>query len=244
MTDSGPVRVGRADAGRRAGAVAGGRRGSRAFGRVLAGVALAALLAGCGGSDGSGVTDEGPADARASGGSSADGASGGDSRSASSGAKSVAALGRSTPVALKVPAIGVDTPLMKLGLARDGTVQVPPIAAHDRAGWYAHSPTPGQKGPSVILGHVTVGPYGDGVFRRLADLRKGDEIVARLKDGESAVFAVTEVRTVAKADFPTQEVYGDVDRPELRLITCGGARTGDGYLDNVIVFAALRSAGP
>jgi hypothetical protein len=32
-----------------------------------------------------------------------------------------------------------------------------------------------------------------------------------------------------------------VDRPELRLITCGGPRTGDGYLDNVIVFAALSS---
>ncbi|EFH28190.1 lipoprotein [Streptomyces sviceus ATCC 29083] len=119
-----------------------------------------------------------------------------------------------------------------------------PIAAHDRAGWYEHSPTPGQKGPSVILGHVTVGSYGDGVFRHLADLRKGDEIVARLQDGTSTVFAVTEVRTVAKADFPTKEVYGDVDRPELRLITCGGARTGDGYLDNVIVFAVLRSASP
>jgi hypothetical protein len=35
-----------------------------------------------------------------------------------------------------------------------------------------------------------------------------------------------------------------VDRPELRLITCGGARTGDGYPDNVIVFATLSSASP
>ncbi|MEU6354278.1 class F sortase [Streptomyces sp. NPDC047072] len=199
---------------------------------------MAALLVGCGGSGGSGGSvgsGDGPAATRASDGSSA---------GTSSTAKSVAALGRSTPVALKVPAIGVDTPLMTLGLEKDGTVQVPPIVAHDRAGWYEHSPTPGQKGPSVILGHVTVGPYGDGVFRRLTELREGDEIVTRLKNGRSAVFAVTEVRTVAKADFPTEEVYGDVDRPELRLITCGGARTGDGYLDNVIVFAALRSTRP
>ena len=153
------------------------------------------------------------------------------------------ALGRSVPVRLRVPAIGVDTPLLRLGLAADGTVRVPPITAHDRAGWYRHSPTPGQVGPSVILGHVTVGAYGDGVFRRLAEVRRGDEVVARLENGRSAVFTVGEVRTVAKSAFPTQDVYGDVDRPELRLITCGGPRSGHGYLDNVIVFAALTGTG-
>ncbi|GGN76644.1 class F sortase [Streptomyces albiflavescens] len=158
--------------------------------------------------------------------------------------KAVHALGRSVPVTLRIPAIGVDTPVIQLGLASDGSVQVPPIAAHDRAGWYRHSPTPGRIGPSVILGHVTVGTYGDGVFRHLARLRRGDRIVVRLENGTTAEFAVTSVRTVAKAEFPADAVYGDVDRPELRLITCGGSRTGDGYLDNVIVFAALSSATP
>jgi LPXTG-site transpeptidase (sortase) family protein len=132
---------------------------------------------------------------------------------------------------------------MKLGLAAGGTVQVPPIQAHDRAGWYENSPTPGQTGPSVILGHVTVGAYGDGVFRHLGELRRGERIEARLENGTTAVFTVTDVRTVAKATFPTKEVYGDMDRPELRLITCGGERTGDGYRDNVIVFAVLTGTG-
>ncbi|WP_405801312.1 class F sortase [Streptomyces sp. NBC_01506] len=154
------------------------------------------------------------------------------------------ALGRSAPVSLSIPAIGVDTPVMRLGLAPDGTMQVPPIAADDRAGWYQHSPTPGQTGPSVIVGHVTVGTYGDGVFRRLARLRRGDRITARLENGTAAVFAVSAVRKVAKADFPADDVYGDVDRPELRLITCGGAQTSDGYLDNVIVFATLTATSP
>ncbi|MFH9005524.1 class F sortase [Streptomyces afghaniensis] len=151
-------------------------------------------------------------------------------------------LARSVPARLLVPAIGVDTPVISLGLAPDGTVQVPPVTADDRAGWYRHSPTPGRTGPSVILGHVTVGRYGDGVFHRLTELRRGDRIVARLENGTAAEFAVTAVRTVPRTRFPVDDVYGNVDRPELRLITCGGARTGDGYADNVIVFAALSGA--
>ncbi|GGW42547.1 class F sortase [Streptomyces caelestis] len=151
-------------------------------------------------------------------------------------------LARSVPVRLLVPAIGVDTPVIRLGLAPDGTVRVPPVTADDRAGWYRHSPTPGQTGPSVILGHVSVGRYGDGVFRHLVRLRRGDRIVARLENGTAAEFAVTAVRTVPRTRFPVDDVYGNVDRPELRLITCGGARTDDGYTDNVIVFAALSGA--
>ncbi len=149
----------------------------------------------------------------------------------------------SVPVRLLIPAIGVDTPVIRLGLAEDGTVEVPPVTADDRAGWYRHSPPPGRTGPSVILGHVTVGRYGDGVFRHLARLRRGERIVARLENGTAAEFAVTAVRTVPRNDFPADDVYGNVDRPELRLITCGGARTDEGYADNVIVFAALRGAG-
>nr|WSY51372.1 class F sortase [Streptomyces sp. NBC_00886] len=200
--------------------------------RALVTAGTASLLVGCGG--GRGTTPA--ANSAQKQGSSAP--------SAQSGAKTVHALAHSVPVTLRIPAIGVDTPVMKLGLASDGTVQVPPITAHDRAGWYRHSPTPGQTGPSVILGHVTVGTYGDGVFRHLAQLHKGDRIEALLENGTAATFTVTTVRTVAKADFPSDEVYGDVDRPELRLITCGGTRTGAGYLDNVIVFAALASASP
>jgi LPXTG-site transpeptidase (sortase) family protein len=142
-------------------------------------------------------------------------------------------------VRLLIPAIEVDTPVIRLGLAPDGTVEVPPVTEHDRAGWYRYSPTPGQTGPSVILGHVTVGPYGDGVFRRLARLRRGERIEARLENGTTAEFAVDSVRTVAKADFPVNDVYGNVNRPALRLITCGGPRTGEEYRDNVIVFATL-----
>ena len=201
--------------------------------RAFTTAAMASLLAGCGDHD----TPRAATSTRRPGGTP----SPPPSRASS---KSVRALGRSVPVGLRIPAIGVDTPVIRLGLAPDGSVQVPPVTAHDRAGWYRHSPTPGQVGPSVILGHVTVGSYGDGVFRRLDRLRRGDRIVARLENGSAAEFAVDAVRKVAKADFPADEVYGNVDHPELRLITCGGPRTGHGYLDNVIVFATLSATSP
>ncbi|WP_399129733.1 class F sortase [Actinacidiphila sp. ITFR-21] len=154
-------------------------------------------------------------------------------------------MGRSVPVRLRVPAIGVDTAVMPLGLAADGTVQVPPIAAHSPAGWYDGSPTPGQTGPSVILGHVTVGSHGDGVFVRLGRLRRGDRVTVVRRDGTVAAFAVDSVQTVPKPRFPSAAVYGNVDHAALRLITCGGTRVtgGGGYPDNVIVYASLV-AGP
>jgi LPXTG-site transpeptidase (sortase) family protein len=149
-------------------------------------------------------------------------------------------LARSVPVTLRIPAIGVDSAVIPLGLAPDGTVRVPPIQAHSPAGWYDGSPTPGRTGPSVILGHVTVGRYGDGVFRRLSEVRAGDRILVGLKDGATASFTVDSVQTVAKSRFPTGAVYGNVGHPALRLITCGGTRTAaGGYSDNVVVYASL-----
>ena len=164
--------------------------------------------------------------------------------SASGASRKAAPLARSVPVRLKIPSIGVDTSLIQLGLAADGTVDVPPIEAHAPAGWYDGSPTPGQTGPSVILGHVTVGQFGDGVFLHLSRMRKGDRVTVELKDGVSAVFSVDSVQTVAKSQFPTSSVYGNVDHPALRLITCGGVRAADGsgYTDNVVVYASLVPA--
>ncbi|MER6168583.1 class F sortase [Streptomyces violaceorubidus] len=202
-------------------------------GRALATAALAVLLVGCGGGQGDGDAAPGraaPATATATA-----------APPEQAPAKSVRPLARSVPVGLRIPAIGVDTPVMDLGLAADGTVEVPPVTDDDRAGWYRHSPTPGQTGPSVLLGHVTVGRYGDGVFRHLARLHRGDRIETRLRNGTAAEFTVTAVRTVEKADFPTDDVYGDVAGPELRLITCGGPRDGQEYRDNVVVFAELSA---
>jgi hypothetical protein len=165
---------------------------------------------------------------------------------------SVPPLPASPPVRLDIPAAGVRTDLITLGLRGDGTVEVPPHADRDtsRAGWYRHSPTPGERGPAVLLGHVDSADDGPAVFFDLGALRPGDTATVRRADGRDAVFRVTRVATYPKDRFPTDEVYGDTAGAELRLITCGGAfdRGAGSYTDNVVVDAVLievdEDAGP
>ncbi|SEP17828.1 class F sortase [Trujillonella endophytica] len=147
------------------------------------------------------------------------------------------------PVSVSVPAIGVTSDLMDLGLAGDGTVEVPPLEEDDQAGWYAPGPAPGAVGPAVILGHVDSAEFGPGVFFDLGALTPGDEIEVTREDGTVALFVVDRVEVHPKDEFPTIAVYGNTADPQLRLITCGGDfdRAAGSYEDNVVVFASLAA---
>ena len=150
------------------------------------------------------------------------------------------------PVAVDIPAIGVTSDLMRLGLNGDGTVEVPPLADDDQAGWYEKGPAPGAVGPAVLLGHVDSAEFGPGVFFDLGALQPGDEVTVTREDGTVAVFAVDRVERHPKDDFPTIEVYGNTDDAQLRLITCGGDFDSAvrSYEDNVVAFATLVATRP
>jgi Sortase domain len=155
-------------------------------------------------------------------------------------------LARSLPVSVRIPAIGVDSHLLHLGLNRDGTIEVPSIqTSAGQAAWYKYSATPGQVGASVIEGHVDT-TQGPAVFFRLGALHPGNTIEVTLADGVTAVFRVTGVREYAKTRFPARAIYGATDFAALRLITCGGAfdyATGH-YLSSTVVYASLTSSRP
>lgn len=138
---------------------------------------------------------------------------------------------------LEIPALGVTTPLVSLGLNEDRTMEVP--SDFDVAGWYRYGPTPGETGPSVIAGHVD-SHSGPAVFYNLVDLQPGDEVHVRRADGSTATFLVDRVEQHPKDAFPHDEVYGDTPGPELRLITCGGVfdAAERAHRDNIIVYAS------
>lgn len=146
----------------------------------------------------------------------------------------------SPPAKVMIPSIGVNAPVTAVGLDRNHALQVPPLSAHNLAGWYDRSAKPGQAGPSVIVGHVdsTTGPS---VFFDVRSVKPGAEIRVQNADHHTVTFKVQWVQEASKTTFPTKAVYGDVPYPALRLITCGGAfdsATGH-YQDNIIVYAAM-----
>lgn len=147
---------------------------------------------------------------------------------------------RIMPIEIRIPSIGVASEVTVVGLAPDGTLEVPqPGPDYDKAAWYEGSPTPGETGPSVIEGHVDSARNGPSVFYELGEVAKGDTIEITRADASVVTFVVYGVKAFPKDGFPTLAVYGNTDGPELRLITCGGdfdSRRGH-YVDNTVVFA-------
>ena len=155
-------------------------------------------------------------------------------------------LRRSLPVSVDIPAIGVHSKLLRLGVNRNGTIQVPSLYTRaDEAAWYRYSATPGQIGASVIEGHVDT-YRGPAVFFRLGALHPGDRVEVKLADGVTAIFRVTGVREYAKSKFPAKTIYGAQGYAALHLITCGGAfdYATKNYLSSIVVFASLTSSRP
>jgi hypothetical protein len=157
---------------------------------------------------------------------------------ASAGTGAEGTLPQSRPVQLHIPAIGVSVGFVSLGLEPDGTLEVPSSAR--QAGWYRGAPTPGARGPAVVTAHVDW-LQEKGVFHDLVRVRPGDEVTVDRSDGAAAVFGVTRIEQYPKSQFPVDEVYGDTDGAELRLITCGGHfdHATHSYSDNVVVYARM-----
>ncbi|MFI1753883.1 class F sortase [Streptomyces sp. NPDC020571] len=150
------------------------------------------------------------------------------------------ALPRSKPVRLRIPEISVDAPFTDLAIGAKGQLQPPPAADTNLVGWYAKGASPGERGTAIIAGHVDT-KTSAAVFARLDQLDKGDKFRVERADGREATFVVDDLETFAKDEFPSERVYGDTDRPEVRLITCAGDydhKVKD-YTDNLVVFAHL-----
>ncbi|MBT2508236.1 class F sortase [Streptomyces sp. ISL-98] len=150
-----------------------------------------------------------------------------------------APLAPSPATRLAIPAFNVAAPVVGLGLDKSGRLITPPVDNPRLVGWYNRGPSPGEKGTAVVVGHRDT-RTGPAIFLNLKLLKPGNTVRLARKDGRVAVFTVDSVRTYEKSKFPDKEVYGSTGRPELRVLTCGGAFDRKaGYASNVVVFAHL-----
>ena len=140
------------------------------------------------------------------------------------------------PPRLEIPAIKVAAHAIPLGKTSDNHLAVP--ANWSVVGWWKGGPSPGQRGPAVVVGHVD-SKSGPAVFYRLRELRRGDEVRFVRADGSRARFVVEWSRSYSKTRFPTAAVYGPTEGRDLRLVTCDGSFdwSRGHYRDNLVVFA-------
>ncbi|MGY0065790.1 class F sortase [Streptomyces sp. QTS137] len=149
-------------------------------------------------------------------------------------------LPRSAPTRLHIPDINVDAPFTDLAIGASGQLDAPPPDDTNLVGWFADGASPGERGTSIIAGHVDT-KTSAAVFARLSELEKGDRFEVERTDGREAEFVVDHVESFAKDDFPDERVYADTDDAQVRLITCSGDydRKAKDYTENLVVFAHL-----
>lgn len=149
---------------------------------------------------------------------------------------------RGEPARVVIPAIDVDAALVGVGLALDGSMQVPDFGL---AGWYTEGPMPGHPGPAVIVAHVD-SRRGPDIFHRLDELARGDEIHVLYASGDRVTFRMTSSEQTPKDDLPVDSLWPLTTERLLALVTCGGQfdRSTRHYLDNVIVYASPTSGLP
>lgn len=145
------------------------------------------------------------------------------------------------PVRIVIHAIGVDAPIVSVGIAAASTMQIPLDIS--RVGWYRFGPAPGQPGSAILAGHVDSRVQGRGIFFFLRDLGPGDTLTIRYADGGRTEFRVVARRFYAKDALPPM-IFRRSGPPMLTLLTCGGSfdPIRRHYSDNVAVFAVPATA--
>jgi sortase (surface protein transpeptidase) len=147
-----------------------------------------------------------------------------------------AGLPKSAPTRLEIPSINVDASFMAVGQTAEGALDVPP---HDAVGWYTGAPTPGEIGPAIVVGHVDSSIYGPAVFFHLKELKPDDDVKITREDGSVVTFKVDKLESYDQKAFPSEAVYGNINYPGLRLITCDGDfnYSTRHYSNNLVVYA-------
>jgi LPXTG-site transpeptidase (sortase) family protein len=144
---------------------------------------------------------------------------------------------RPAPTRFTIERLGVDMRVRAVGVARDGEMALPRTPAE--VGWYEFGPRPGDpRGATVLAAHLDMPGYGAGPITAVEKLRRGDTLVVR-SGGTTTRYAVSDVRSVRKAQLDLPALFARNGAPVLRVVTCAGAFDAEtrSYDRNVVVTA-------
>lgn len=126
------------------------------------------------------------------------------------------------PKRIIIEKLDVDELIQNVGIDQNSQIAVPNNI--HIAGWFVDSVRPGEQGLSIIDGHVN-GPHSDaGVFKRINELQKGDEVKIVFGDNSEKVFKVYDNQSVENNDAGSL-LYSQIPtlKRQLNLITCTGS---------------------
>jgi hypothetical protein len=123
------------------------------------------------------------------------------------------------PLRVTIPRLGVDAPVIAVGLTPQMAMDVPQRG--DEIGWYEYSTRPGMKGNSILAGHLDWAGK-PAVFQKLIDLKQGDPVAIRGADGQERSFKVDWNRQWPLVSAPIGAIFEPLEQSALTLITCGG----------------------
>ncbi len=148
--------------------------------------------------------------------------------------------GRPAPASMRIvmPSVGVDAPIVTLGVDPDGRMQVPDNGSD--VGWYNFSAVPGTPGNAVLSGHVDTAISRTAVFTRLKELKQGDSL-SMIENGQKTDFNVFWSKSWPDDTAPLALILGSAPSPTLTLITCSGTfdRASRNYTERLVVRAKL-----
>lgn len=121
-------------------------------------------------------------------------------------------LMKGDPVSISIPAIGVQSQIVPVGLESSGAMKTPDFGL---AGWYTGGPRPGEDGPAVVVAHVD-SKAGPDVFYRLSDLAPQDEITISYGERQ-VVFKVQHSEQAPKDELPVERIWEDPGVPRRDL---------------------------
>jgi sortase (surface protein transpeptidase) len=149
------------------------------------------------------------------------------------------------PIAISIPDAEVDAEVETQQIV-DGQMLDP--SGPWVVSWYEQTALIGERGNSVMSGHVDYWEVGPAVFRNVAKLQPGAEIRVIGQDGTTYVYALEYIERVYLSELTAEDInsprlVGNTDYAALTLITCGGEfdREAGEYLSRDIIRARLVS---
>jgi len=136
---------------------------------------------------------------------------------------------------LVIPSIGLNNPIVNVGLTAGGAMAVP-NGSTNNVGLYNGGPMPGQVGTAVLDAHVFA------AFSKLHNVSVGDSLYVQ-RNGRTLRFVVTAVKTYALSQITSADLFTPTSKRDLNLITCAGKLTADHstYDHRLVVYTTLAS---